>query len=242
MKLWVGVLLLLLGEIASAQYDPGIRDSVSFGPWEAIVPADSPWSGNIRVPVNIFHDEFLSLISLVFEHTGPWQLTGVSVTGIWTKYMGYHVEIDPDTPGDPLVLIFAITAGSSPTPPASGLFAYLCFEVKDTGNATIDAGYTVLQYITHFYDGRNAIDPDFTKLQDAIQATDFPAGDVNADSVLSLADIVALANYVLRFGNKPPIINLCDVNADCKVNLVDVVYLVNVILRGRFVATYGCVC
>src|SRR4030066_51244 len=72
----VVVLVILLGGIASAQYDPGIRDSVSFGPWEAIVPADSPWSGNIRVPIRVFNDEFLKSMDLVFEYGGPWKAEG----------------------------------------------------------------------------------------------------------------------------------------------------------------------
>jgi|GEM_PF-4742984 len=86
MKFWVGVVFLGLGGMASAQYDPGIRDSLSFGPWEAIVPADSPWTGNIRVPIRVFNDEFLADIWLVFRYTGPWNPFGAKFSGNRAKY------------------------------------------------------------------------------------------------------------------------------------------------------------
>src|SRR4030066_1896656 len=75
-------LLMVWGTICFAQ-DPGLPDTVSFGPWEALVPVDSPWTGNIRVPVRVFNDEPLVNLELVFQWSGPW-------TPVEAKFTGYR--------------------------------------------------------------------------------------------------------------------------------------------------------
>jgi len=106
----------------------------------------------------------------------------------------------------------------------------------------IDTTHTIIEFYTHFDDGRHSFSPELFSLEDTIEGNDLPAGDVNVDGNLSLADVIVLANYILKRSFTPPILNLCDVNADCKVDIVDIVYLVNVILRGRVTPRFGCVC
>lgn len=70
----------------------------------------------------------------------------------------------------------------------------------------------------------------------------FAPGDVNYDHILSIADVIGIANYIFR-GIKytpegTPLV--CDVNGDCKVNLPDVIYLVNYIFKPGWPAPVGC--
>lgn len=57
-------------------------------------------------------------------------------------------------------------------------------------------------------------------------------GDVNASGNISLADVVYLANYILKGGPIPLPIASGDVDCDGGVSLADVVYLANYILKG----------
>ena len=57
-------------------------------------------------------------------------------------------------------------------------------------------------------------------------------GDVNADGVIDLGDVVYLINYIYRDGNPPDPLEAGDANCDGMVDLGDVVYLVNYLYRG----------
>jgi large repetitive protein len=59
-------------------------------------------------------------------------------------------------------------------------------------------------------------------------------GDVNGDTSINLADVICLANYILKGGSCPiPVpIARANANGDTGVNLADVIYLANNILKG----------
>ena len=57
-------------------------------------------------------------------------------------------------------------------------------------------------------------------------------GDVDQDGDIDLADVIYLANYILKGGATPPLMIVCDVNHDGKYSLADVVFLANYILKG----------
>lgn len=57
-------------------------------------------------------------------------------------------------------------------------------------------------------------------------------GDVNADGVINLGDVVHLINYLYRQGPAPPASHLGDVNCDGTVDIGDVVFLINYLFRG----------
>jgi len=63
-------------------------------------------------------------------------------------------------------------------------------------------------------------------------------GDVNKNGSIELADVISLANYVLKGAPVPNPIILADVNCDGLYNLSDVITLANYVLKGTSIA--GC--
>jgi hypothetical protein len=58
------------------------------------------------------------------------------------------------------------------------------------------------------------------------------AGDVTADGLVDLGDVVFLLNYLYRQGPAPPHSSVADVNGDELVNIGDVVFLINYLFKG----------
>ena len=58
-------------------------------------------------------------------------------------------------------------------------------------------------------------------------------GDVNGDKAISLADVIQLANYVLKGGVAPYPLQSGDVNCDSSYTLVDVILLARYVLLGE---------
>jgi len=58
-----------------------------------------------------------------------------------------------------------------------------------------------------------------------------PQGDANGDGNVTVADIVYLINYLLKFGPAPASIQSGDANCDGKVSLSDIVYLINYLFK-----------
>jgi hypothetical protein len=58
-------------------------------------------------------------------------------------------------------------------------------------------------------------------------------GDANGDWKISLADVIFLANYVLKGGASPDPLESGDVNCDGKISLADVICLANYLLLGH---------
>jgi hypothetical protein len=58
-------------------------------------------------------------------------------------------------------------------------------------------------------------------------------GEVNADGKIDLADVIYLANYILKGGPSPIPMKSADVNCDGKYDLVDVILLARYVLLGE---------
>jgi hypothetical protein len=65
-----------------------------------------------------------------------------------------------------------------------------------------------------------------------VLATRVARGDVNADGIINVGDVVCLVNYLYKLGQEPCPVEAGDVNGDCALNVGDVVFLVNYLYRG----------
>ena len=66
----------------------------------------------------------------------------------------------------------------------------------------------------------------------SLHHTDFLCGDVNADAIVNVGDVVYMINYLFKSGPAPKPIQSGDVNSDSVVNVGDVVYLINYLFRS----------
>ena len=91
----------------------------------------------------------------------------------------------------------------------------------DLGGLQGDGFNIYVNGILEFFAGGNTPPPD-----------ECSAGDINADSMLDITDIVSLVNIVLNIGGTPSENELCaaDFNSDGLINVLDVIQLVNSIL------------
>jgi hypothetical protein len=65
-----------------------------------------------------------------------------------------------------------------------------------------------------------------------VSATRVTRGDVNADGIINVGDVVCLVNYLYRGGDEPCPVEAGDVTGEGAVNVGDVVFLVNYLYRG----------
>ncbi|UCB52152.1 MAG: dockerin type I repeat-containing protein [Candidatus Zixiibacteriota bacterium] len=64
-----------------------------------------------------------------------------------------------------------------------------------------------------------------------VSATRVSRGDINADGMINVGDVVSLVNYLYRDGDEPCPVEAGDVTCDEKVNVGDIVVLVNYLFR-----------
>jgi carboxypeptidase T len=75
------------------------------------------------------------------------------------------------------------------------------------------------------------VDSDLPTIKD-VALVKFYIGDVDLDRKIGLADVIFIANYILKSGPTPAPIYLADVDCDTKMTLADAIYLANYILKG----------
>jgi hypothetical protein len=112
------------------------------------------------------------------------------------------------------------------------LLATLTFRTEDTMTICLDTCFwppsNQLQYIprsTVGYVPRHNLPYCFSLSYPAV-------GDVNADGIINIGDVVHLINYLYREGPAPPAPHVGDANCDQVVDVGDVVFLINYLFRG----------
>jgi len=74
----------------------------------------------------------------------------------------------------------------------------------------------------------------------AVHVTNRIPGDIVADSIINVFDVVAAVEIAFRAGDLPERPGVADVNADCVVNVFDVVAMVDVAFRNGSGLLWGC--
>ena len=63
-----------------------------------------------------------------------------------------------------------------------------------------------------------------------VSVTNIIKGDVNNDGIVTIADVVTTARYILNFNPEPFVFEAADINGDSKITITDVVKIANLIL------------
>ncbi len=116
---------------------------------------------------------------------------------------------------------------------SKALFATLTFSIEDTMTICLDTCFFPPGSPFGFLP-KNSTE-SFTPITNTplCFSLSYPAvGDVTADGIIDLGDVVFLINYLYRQGASPPHPRVADVNGDGVVDLGDVVYLINYLFKG----------
>jgi hypothetical protein len=73
---------------------------------------------------------------------------------------------------------------------------------------------------------------NYLPYQGIIQACNYFPGDVNADAIVTISDVVFLINYLFDNGPEPDPLETGDANCDSEVTVEDVVFLINYLFKG----------
>jgi hypothetical protein len=139
--------------------------------------------------------------------TGPWSVFAVDVDGDGDLDLAVSSEFSSD-------VSVLLNDGNGVFDPDSvypvGDYAYSVFAADLDGDGDLDLA-------TAAY-GADSV---------SVLRNCLPTGDCNGDTVINIADVVQLINYLFIDGPAPDPLEVGDVNCDGVVNIADVVYLIN---------------
>lgn len=151
---------------------------------------------------------------------------------------------DTSQPDCKWIEVLGIAQAGDPIPPDSNyqlLFKFLV-DVLCLSDSTSDRSVTF--YMTP---GGNSFlsDPNYQLVPfryhpGGVTAWWSVPGDASNDSLVDLADLVFLINYLYRDGPEPCIMEAADPNGDCLVDLADLVYLIIYLFREGDPPVPGC--
>ena len=107
----------------------------------------------------------------------------------------------------------------------------MTLQLEPIGSETPESTFTVriknitmgTQELTDKYAGGN--------LQSTFNVSCVELGDVNGDGRVNVTDIMAVANYILKYDVPGFIVAAADVNGDGKINVTDIMGIANIILQ-----------
>jgi hypothetical protein len=174
---------------------------------------------------------YLETTEISFE-MGTW--FGDPTMQIWTELPATLEISHPDSvlAGAYSIPVVAISGGS---PVESLLVCLMNDDVYQTGYTDLSggitfAGSTIANGGLHLTVTKH----NFRPYQGLILLVDdtFVSGDANGDSVVDLADVVFLVNYLFNSGPEPFPLEAGDATCDGVIDLADLVFLINFLYRG----------
>ncbi len=156
----------------------------------------------------------------------------ISVPGPLTVYAGLQlcfsvIATDPDTL-DTLTLTKTGIGDFPCYPRVSPVICY--FQLTTEDDDTLNSPYSVVFTVD---DGRDSTDTgvvEITVLPYDVLPSGMP-GDVTGDTLVEVADVVFLLNYLFQGGPPPNPPAAGDVNGDCFIGLSDLIWLINYLYR-----------
>ena len=115
--------------------------------------------------------------------------------------------------------------------PKSLLFT-ITFRIEDTMTICLDSCLWPPSTLLRVWDESGGGDLEHIYLPCCFSITYPGLGDLTADGVVNVGDVVFLTNYLYRQGTAPPGPHVGDVNCDQVVDVGDVVFLINYLFRG----------
>ncbi|MCK4403706.1 MAG: hypothetical protein KAW02_01325 [candidate division Zixibacteria bacterium] len=157
----------------------------------------------------------------------------ITVPGPQTVYAGLQLSFpviatDPDTV-DTLILTKSGVGEFPCYPKVSPVVCYFQWTTEDED--TLNSPYTVIFAVD---DGRDSTDTGVVEI--TVLPYDVPPsgmlGDVTGDTLVELADVVFILNYLFKGGPPPNPPAAGDVNGDCFIGLSDIIWLINYLFRS----------
>ncbi|MGB2979863.1 MAG: C25 family cysteine peptidase [Candidatus Zixiibacteriota bacterium] len=178
-----------------------------------------PWGGDLETT------------EISFE-MGTW--FGDPTMQIWTELPAPLEVSHPDSvlAGAYSVPVVATSGGS---PVESLLVCLLNDDVYQTGYTDLSGGITFTgSAVANGSFHLTATKHNFRPYQGSILLVDdtFVSGDANGDSVVDLADVVFLVNYLFNSGSEPFPLEAGDATCDGMIDLADLVFLINFLYKG----------
>ncbi len=240
---WISLGLALFTSLSLAGTDPGQPDTVYFCQntlYFAITPGDSTPQAFLRVA--FFNDSSVQAITVPFAYVlGFAGFDSVSYSGSRVESLIFKT-VNFDTLADK-VLMGAVPVEEPKIAPGRGLFATLWFTLTSSlASASFDTTFFPPSNHLYFTNPSGQLYTPYWAGPANFNAITYKAGDANHNGNIDLADVIFLANYILRSGYPaPPILPAADPDGECDIDLEDVIFLVNYLLKHGPAPVAGCV-
>lgn len=211
--------------------DPGTPDTLRVGSVTGVIGGDK-----FAVPLHMYNDEFIAAVQipLIFSSSA---IACDSVSFVGSKLA--HINIKPVNINnvERKIILGAIVIAEALIDTGTALAATLYFTAVDTTPQLITVDTFSTQLPSRFLnfvprDTPVAIIPVFIPGQVEIvppppppPPTNIP-GDLNADGIVNVLDLLILINYHFGQGPAPYPPGIADINGDCMLNAADIVYLI----------------
>ncbi len=133
-----------------------------------------------------------------------------------------------------------IALGGTPIPSQTGYVPLFYFGVDlSCMSDTVEERTFTLDFTGHLSDELGELVP-FRSQPGKLDILPSIPGDVNADGLVDIEDVILLLNYLYRGSSDPCVMEAADPNVDCRVEIGDAIYLINYLFKGGPSPEPGC--